>query len=119
MANKNINAAITTADLSTMCDGAIQEAFKHEFEHAVLPNLCDPNTDCKERTITITIKLKPNERRDRIEYLASVSSKLRPAEAVDGEFLVGGKGGRITASEYVVVQEELNFEESEEVAVNG
>jgi hypothetical protein len=110
------DTAITTADLSTMADGAVQEAFKHEFQASVLPNLIDPNTDCKPRTIIITLKFVPNERRDRIEYLASVSSKLRPAEAVDGEFLVGKRGGRVTASEYVVVQEELELETAEEGA---
>jgi len=61
--------------LATLAGGAAIERFDREFER-VIENIADPNTTLKKRTITLTISIKPDERRENCEIDIGCISKL-------------------------------------------
>ena len=69
-------------NLETFAQGALSKVFNAALEE-VTKNTQDPNTDAtKERKITLTIKLKPNESREFIETTVESKVALAPRQAV-------------------------------------
>lgn len=94
--------------LDTLAGGALPERFSREFQ-AVLENIQDPNTEAGEvRSITLTVKLKPNEDRDRARTAVSVKTKLAGPKPVETTVHMGrNKSGRLVAVDYDPRQAEL------------
>lgn len=64
--------------LSELMDGGVEERFNAELAR-VWQNIYDPNTDPRRtRTVTMQVKITPNERRDACDFKVSCSSKLAP-----------------------------------------
>ena len=54
--------------LSDLMDGSVEERFNAELDK-VWQNVFDPNTDPKKtRTLTLKVKIIPNERRDSCDF---------------------------------------------------
>ena len=72
--------------LATLAAGSVGEAFDAEFAK-LLANVHDPNASAQiTRTITLTIAVKPDERREMGAWKASVKSKLAPERERGGTF---------------------------------
>lgn len=66
-----------------MAQGAVKERLDYEMAR-VMDNIADINTAAtKERTVTITLKLKPNADRTQVNVSAIVKSKLEPTNPVE------------------------------------
>jgi len=66
----------------------------------VLQNIGDPNTDAEAtRTITLKIKIKPDENRELAGVQIDAESKLAPHRPVGTSVFVGKKDGRVVAVE--------------------
>lgn len=64
--------------LDDLMDGGVAERFNVELDK-VWDNVYDPNTDAnKVRAVVLTVKIRPNERRDACDMRVSVQSKLAP-----------------------------------------
>ncbi|HIT69995.1 MAG TPA: hypothetical protein IAC36_08845 [Candidatus Aphodomonas merdavium] len=62
--------------LSDLMDGSVEERFNAELDK-VWQNVFDPNTDPKKtRTLTLKVKIIPNERRDSCDFRVNVTSSL-------------------------------------------
>lgn len=73
---------------ATLMGGAAIEKLDHELAK-VFANIVDPNTKAQAvRQVTLVIKIKPNDKRDRIEVAAQAVSKLSPDEPTTVEALV-------------------------------
>ncbi|MEK4854821.1 replication terminator protein [Paenibacillus sp. FSL H7-0756] len=69
----------TEIKLESLADGSVSERFKQELAK-VLTNIADPNTAAKAvRNVSVTLTIKPNEKRDTAEVSISATSKLAPA----------------------------------------
>lgn len=90
------NGIVTLANLA---EGAALERFDRELQQA-LDNIADPNTDPKAvRTITLTVKIKPNENRTMGEVKFSAAAKLAPYAPVETLVFIGRSNGNVVASE--------------------
>ena len=75
-------------NLATIAKGALTEQFDIEMQK-VLENITDPNTAAvKERTISITLKLKPNQSRNGASIAIATKSNLAPVNAVFTDILI-------------------------------
>lgn len=64
--------------LDDLMDGGVVERFNLELSK-VWDNVYDPNTEAdKVRSVTLTFKVKPNERRDACDFRVAISSKMAP-----------------------------------------
>lgn len=64
--------------LSDLMDGSVEERFNEELKK-VWNNIYDPNTEAKKaRTLTMKVKIVPNERRDSCDFRVNVTSTLAP-----------------------------------------
>ena len=64
--------------LDELMDGGVAERFNRELDR-LWQNVYDPNTDAKRsRSVVLTVKVTPNERRDACDFRVSVYSKLAP-----------------------------------------
>lgn len=92
--------------LETMLGGAALEAFDHELSN-VFRNIVDPNTAAKAmRQVTLTVKLKPNEKRNSLDISFQVVPKLAPVEALTTEALIEvARDGTIAVMEVFRSQE--------------
>lgn len=86
--------------LSEIAKGALEEQFEAEFQN-VLKNIADPNTDAKkQRKITITLTLKPNEKRNIAEMNFQTKSALVPSLPVESNIYIDkDKAGKMVAEE--------------------
>lgn len=76
-------------ELDSLARGAVRERFDHAVLQAV-DNILDPNTTAKAaRTITITLKMVPDENREMVALTASVKTALQPRAAVAAILMVG------------------------------
>ena len=74
--------------LATLLGGAIIEAVDHEIGN-VLSNIQDPNTSSgAARTVTLSLKIKPNKERNIAQVTFQAASKLAPAEALETSILI-------------------------------
>lgn len=101
--------------LDELMDGALTERFNYEMER-VLQNVFDPNTEPQsKRSITITIGIAPNERRDAAEFKIEVKSRLAQTKAVSQTMLINqSDDGVVTATELTgQVPGQMNIEGDE------
>lgn len=86
--------------LSDLMDGSVEERFNAELDK-VWQNVYDPNTDPKKaRTLTLKVKIIPNERRDSCDFRVNVTSSLAPYEDLTQTVMLAiGADGQITATE--------------------
>lgn len=86
--------------LDDLMDGGVAEQFNTEL-NKVWDNIYDPNTDpSKVRAVVMTVKIKPNERRDACEMRVSVQSKLAPQVDLSQTVMLQLNGdGSVTATE--------------------
>jgi len=86
--------------LSDLMDGSVEERFNKELDK-VWQNVYDPNTDAKKvRTLTLKVKIIPNERRDSCDFRVNVTSSLAPyADLTQTVMLAVGSDGTIKATE--------------------
>lgn len=86
--------------LSDLMDGSVEERFNAELDK-VWQNVYDPNTSPKKaRTLTLKVKIIPNERRDSCDFRVNVTSSLAPYEDLTQTVMLAiGADGQITATE--------------------
>lgn len=83
----------------TLAGGAVVEALDYELQRA-LDNIVDPNTKAEAaRTVTLQIKIKPNESRNKASVSFIAKSTLQPAQAVDTDIYIFDQKGHAVASE--------------------
>jgi|SRR5699024_6350025 len=76
-------------NLNEFAEGALAARFNEELQK-VLDNIADPNTDpAKARTLTVTVKVYGDERRDVVNTGVTVKSKLLPAKEADTKMMMG------------------------------
>ncbi|WP_082112456.1 hypothetical protein [Paenibacillus sp. DMB20] len=74
-------------DIAKLAGGAMQERINRELKK-VAENILDPNTKADAvRTVTISIKIKPNEARQMASSDIEVKSSLAPAKGVPTAFI--------------------------------
>jgi hypothetical protein len=86
--------------ISNLAKGALVEQFEGELEK-VLDNIVDPNTAAmKVRKITITVEIKPNDKRNMADIKFHTKSNLIPANAVSTAILIDKDSqGNVAAAE--------------------
>ncbi|MGJ9460095.1 MULTISPECIES: replication terminator protein [Oceanobacillus] len=87
-------------DLNEFAEGALAAKVNTELEK-VLENIADPNTDPKKnRTITISIKIHGDEKRDVLNTSVSTKSSLVAMKEVETKLMMGAdKQGNIIGKE--------------------
>ncbi|MBB6452002.1 hypothetical protein HNQ94_000423 [Salirhabdus euzebyi] len=87
-------------DLNEFADGALAWRVNEELQR-IFENIADPNTDPKKnRTLTITIKIHGDEKRDVLQSNIQAKSKLVPAKDVETKLIMGAdKQGNIFGQE--------------------
>lgn len=88
-----MNAEFEKLNLKNLCNGAAAELFDRELDQ-VLVNIADPNAKAKvARTITLTVTVLPTEDRSRGVVGVKCTSKLAPADVLEGsvDFVQDGK----------------------------
>ncbi|MEK4052680.1 replication terminator protein [Paenibacillus sp. FSL F4-0087] len=74
-------------DINNLAGGAMAERINREL-NKVAENVLDPNTKAEAvRTVTISIKIKPNEARQIGQTDIEVKSSLAPAKGVPTQFV--------------------------------
>lgn len=107
----------TAQSILDMAHGAFKERTDYEMAR-VIENILDPNTIAtKERSVTVTIKLKPDDSRQNISVLVEAKSKLQPTAPMPTSlYVTGDNNGEIQAVEMVPQipgQQNLDGEEQE------
>lgn len=94
--------------LANILGGAAIERWDDEFDR-VVENICDPNTDPKAmRSISLKVKIKPNDKRSFGIVSIECDSRICPPKAVGTEIFIGkGRDGVVIASENNLRQPEL------------
>jgi len=93
--------------LYTLAGGALGELFDREMER-VSADILDLNTEADAvRTITIKVKIKPDENRSFGAVGMFISSTLGAPKGVASMMYFGRKNGRAVAVENVPAQKEL------------
>lgn len=87
-------------DLNTFADGALAERANVELQR-ILENIADPNTDpSKKRTLTLTITLVADEKRDVVRTNVVAKSKLAPAKDIESKLIMDlDNNGKVTGAE--------------------
>ncbi|MEV9641738.1 replication terminator protein [Mammaliicoccus sciuri] len=87
-------------ELNKFIGGAVQEKFNVELQR-VLDNIADPNTDFKKaRKVTLTVSLKPNEKRNLADIKVETKSTIAPPEPIGTEILIGmSNDGKVIGKE--------------------
>lgn len=103
----------TTVPLSllTICGGCAEERFDVKLQE-ILENILDPNTEATaERTVTLTVKIKPDEDRQMLRNTLVVTSKPAPLSP-QSSYSTIGKDIRGKAEAHEVkpfIQTEIQF----------
>lgn len=96
-------------DLNTFAEGALLQKTTKELQK-VFENIHDPNTNpTKTRSITITISLSADEKREYIDSEVSVTSKLQPHKPATAKMIMGKHDGKVTARELVSGKKDQMF----------
>lgn len=76
-------------DLNEFAEGALAAKVNAELEK-VLENIADPNTDPKKnRTITVSIKIHGDEKRDVLNTTVATKVSLQPMKEVETKLMMG------------------------------
>lgn len=82
-----------------MARGAIEERIDYEMSK-LIDNILDENTKATApRTLTITVKLVPDDKRETIQVNASAKSTLAPTNPVATALYIGKQNGEVCAVE--------------------
>lgn len=86
--------------IANLAKGALVEQFEAELEK-VLGNIIDPNTDPKKaRKITMTLEIKPNDKRNMADVKFQTKSALVPANTVSTAIIIDKDSqGNVAAAE--------------------
>lgn len=75
-------------DLNNFADGGLAEKFNDELQK-VLENIADPNTDpTKVRSVTVTVSLKGDKKRELANTTIRATSKLAPYEDIETQIIM-------------------------------
>ncbi len=75
-------------DLNNFADGGLSEKFNDELQK-VLENIADPNTDpTKVRSVTVTVSLKGDKKRELATTTIRATSKLAPYEDIETQIIM-------------------------------
>ena len=86
--------------LDQLMDGAVTERYESAMKQ-VIENILDLNTDAKkERKITLTVSIKPNERRDIANFKVEAKTTLAPRVPVETTLMFGVENGEVIAREH-------------------
>ena len=104
------------ATLKDIAFGAVQERFQHSLSK-VLDNIFDENYDpAKVREINIKTKLKPNQKKQTVDYSILVSENLSPLLSLEGTLhIISDEKGHLVAVEQDLRQPDLPLEENDDV----
>lgn len=103
--------------LANLADGAVVERFADELER-VLANIQDPNTTLVTRTITLTVKIKPDENRRVGAVGISAKATMAPTRPLSAAIMIGKEGDTPVAMEIIEAQQELPFPAPDQAAGN-
>lgn len=93
--------------LTTMAGGAVEELFERELER-VNNDILDLNTEATAvRSISILVKIKPDENRNFAMVGVSVDSKIGSTKPIGTMFSFGKRGGRAIAVEHNPAQKQM------------
>lgn len=74
--------------LDEVMNGGVNQRFNDSFRQA-MENIYDPNTPAeKERSVILTVTMKPNKDRSAMDFGAVVKTKLVPRESVRTTLLI-------------------------------
>lgn len=106
-------------NINTLAGGAMAERINRELQK-VADNVLDPNTNATAaRTVTVTIKIKPDEAREIGMTDIQVKSSLAPAKGIPAKFYFDyGKDGKGAIAELNTGQDknQTQFTDSGEIA---
>ncbi|NQX67955.1 replication terminator protein [Paenibacillus alba] len=87
-------------DINTLSGGAVAERINRELQR-VAENILDPNTNAAvARTVTVTIKIKPDESRQIGVTDIQIKSGLAPTRGIPAQFIFDyGKDGKAVMAE--------------------
>ncbi|WP_036713192.1 hypothetical protein [Paenibacillus ehimensis] len=87
-------------DINALSGGAVMERINRELSD-VFANIVDPNTDAKKvRTLTITLKLKPDAKREITDVAIQTKSALAPARDIETKLVMDrNREGKVVAAE--------------------
>lgn len=106
--------------LSELMDGGVEERFNEALDK-LWQNVFDPNTNpTATRSLTLTVKIKPNERRDSCDFRVDVVPKLAPMNSLTQTVMLELRGdGRIIATERTdQIPGQLDFDGNEQPLPN-
>ena len=92
--------------LHNLARGAVVERFDDAFA-STLDNILDPNTTLAARTITLKVKIKPDQNRDFGNVDVTCSASLAPASPVQTKIFIGRDRNVAVATEYDSKQPDL------------
>lgn len=74
--------------VETLYNGGVAEVLMAEL-NKVVQNILDPNTEPKkERSVTLKMKIKPNEQRNMAELRVETTSKLCPNQPIETSIMI-------------------------------
>lgn len=85
--------------LANLAMGGAVERFDDELK-VVLRNILDPNTTLSARSITLTVKFKPDQNRDFSVASIDVKSKLAPSTPLQTKMFIADTKDGAVATEY-------------------
>jgi len=98
-----------TVSLATLGGGSAIERFDDELRR-VLSNIIDPNTTDGAREVTLKVKIKPNEDRDRCDVDVTCSSRICPAKSFSTMMFVGSTPSGAVATEHNPKQLQMDLD---------
>lgn len=105
--------------LATLGSGAASELFEAKMKE-VLENIADVNTPWKTaRTITLQVKVHPNEERDYATLEINVVAKLAAYKGYETHAHIGQEAGELVAFEEEVKQPQLPLNVTEMPRAGG
>lgn len=102
-------------NLNKIADGELYRHLQREYRRSI-NNIADPNTDPKKvRTITVTLKIHGDDRREMLFVEGDVKSKLAPSKAIATTMILGQQGDDLIARELVSTPGQYSFTDDGEV----
>ncbi|MBE7897279.1 replication terminator protein [Paenibacillus polymyxa] len=107
-------------ELSRLVQGGVQEKFNKEWDR-VMRNIDDPNTSATAaRSITITVNLKPDAKRKKINTNVTTKSTIAPDNPLETTFIMGtDNAGNVVAQELLFGDEDQTFFDNEGTVRTG
>lgn len=102
-------------NLNKIAEGELYRQIQREYKRSI-NNIADPNTDPKKvRTVTITLKIHGDDRREMLFVEGDVKSKLVPSRAVATKMILGQHGDDLIARELVSSPGQYSFAEDGDI----